>query len=113
MRTYDHIATWFFIISFCRDSRTYQRIMIEHSTDELDDANPDGVVADIVIDSIPADEGKEECSTSTVAAVSLSTPDLPVTSVLHRINSEVVEDGYDSDGFLPDGKLVEEETMVE
>ena len=67
----------------------------------------------MLILQIPENEGEEECSTSTVAAVSLSTPDSPVTRVLHRINSEVAEDGYDSDGFLPDGNLAEEETMVE
>ena len=62
---------------------------------------------------IPTDEGEKEYSTSTVAAISLSTPDSPVTRVLHKINSKVAEDGYDSDGFLPDGNINVEETLIE
>ena len=86
--------------------------MIEHSTDELNDNDPDGVDDDIAINSILKNEGEEECCTSTVAAVSLSILDSNVNRVLHKINSEVAEDGYGSDGFLPDGNLVEEETII-
>ena len=113
MRIYDDSKSTFFIILLFRDSSTYQRSMVENSTDEKDDDDPHGVDDDIQIDSIPANEGEEACSTTTVAAVSLSIPDSPVTRVLHKIHSEVAEDGYDSDGFLPDGNIAEEETLIE
>ena len=56
----------------------YQRTMVKNTTDELDDDDPDGVNVDIQINSIPADECEETCSTTTVAAISLSIPDSPV-----------------------------------
>ena len=86
---------------------------VENSTDELKEDDPDGVDHDIAIDSITENEGEEACSTTSVAAVSLSIPDSPVTRVLHKIHSEVAKNGYDSDGFLPDGNLEEEETSIE
>ena len=90
----------------------HQRIMVENSTGEFKEDDPDGVDDDTAIDSIPAIEGEEACSTTTVAAVSISIPDSPVTRVLHKIHNKVAEDGYDSDGFLLDGNLEEEETLI-
>ena len=112
MRIYDDLKCTFFIILLFRDSSTLRRTMVENSTDELDNADPDGVDDDIEIDSIPENEGEEASSSSTVAAVSLSVPDSPVTRVLHDIHSDLAEQGYDSDGLLP-FNLEEEEIVTE
>ena len=87
--------------------------MVENSTDKLKEDDPDGVDDDIAIDSIPENEGEEARSSTTVAAISISVPDSPVTRVLHMIHSEVAEHGYDSDGLLPDGNISEEENIGE
>ena len=75
--------------------------MVVNSPDKESAADPDNVEENISIDWIPENEAEEEGSTSTVAAVSISTPDLPATRVLHTMCSDAAAEGYDSDGFLP------------
>ena len=75
-------------------------MMVTNSSTEDTGVDWDDVNVSTDINYIPDDEDYSTSTTSTVAVVSISTPDFPRSRVLQIMRSKAVEEGYDSGRFL-------------